>query len=534
MDCLSRQKQALGEKSVGKYIIAYDLGTGGNKASLYDADGECLSAVFVSYPTLYPRTGWHEQKPMDWWQAVVESTRALLGNLSINRGDIECCAISGHSLGVVPLDRSGTLLRESTPIWSDTRAVAQAGDFFNVVDEGGWYKTTGNGFTRQLYSIFKIMWYRDNEPDMFKRIDKVVGTKDFINYRLTEKIVTDYSYASGTGVYDLTAWDYAQELINASSVPRELFPQIVSSTQIIGELTPAASEELDLPRSVKVVAGGVDNSCMALGARNFREGRVYNSLGSSSWIAVSSQKPLLDEKSRPFVFTHVIPGMFSSATSIFSAGSSFRWVRDTLFRSLVEQAERDDVDTYDLMTAQAMDSPVGANWLVFNPTMAGGTPRDASPNIRGAFMGLDLGHTQADVIRGTMEGIAMGLRMALDALRKLTPLSDEMTLVGGGSASKLWRQIIADVYGMKIVKTNIDQQAAALGAAAVAAVGSGLWPDFSRIDDIHKIESVEHPIPQNQRVYEDILPIYSKARTQLAELGDLIDHLKQKYQGEAK
>jgi xylulokinase len=133
-----------------------------------------------------------------------------------------------------------------------------------------------------------------------------------------------------------------------------------------------------------------------------------------------------------------------------------------------------------------------------------------------------------------MEGIAMGLRMALDALRKLTPLSDEMTLVGGGSASKLWRQIIADVYGMKIVKTNIDQQAAALGAAAVAAVGSGLWPDFSRIDDIHKIESVEHPIPQNQRVYEDILPIYSKARTQLAELGDLIDHLKQKYQGEAK
>jgi xylulokinase len=517
---------------VGKYIIAYDLGTGGNKASLYNTDGECLSALFVSYPTRYPRTGWHEQKPMDWWEAVVESTGALLNSVSVDRRDIECCAISGHSLGVVPLDRSGTLLRESTPIWSDTRAVEQAERFFRAVDEGRWYKTTGNGFTRQLYSIFKIMWYRDNEPTMFKNIDKVVGTKDFINYRLTGKIVTDYSYASGSGVYDLTGWDYDQELIDASSVPREMLPEIVPSTEVIGELTPAAAEDLNLPTSVKVVAGGVDNSCMALGARNIEEGRVYNSLGSSSWIAVSSEKPLLDEKSRPFVFTHVIPRMFSSATSIFSAGSSFRWVRDTLFRGLVEQGERDDVDAYDIMTAEAMSSPVGSNWLMFNPTMAGGTPRDASPHIRGAFMGLDLSHTQADVIRATMEGIAMGLRMALDALRDLTPLSDEMTLVGGGSASKLWRQIIADVYGMKIVKTNIDQQAAALGAAAVAAVGSGMWSNFSRIDEIHEIESVEDPIPQNQELYNDLLPIYSRACKHLSEIGDSIDRLKGKYQRE--
>ena len=176
------------------------------------------------------------------------------------------------------------------------------------------------GFQPNYIPHFKILWYKDNEPGVFEKIDKVIGTKDYINYKLTGQTKTDYSYASGCGVYDLKGWGYSEELLQASGLDPDIFPEIVPSTEIIGELTAEASESLGLPRKVKVAAGGVDNSCMALGARNIESGRVYLSLGSSAWIAVSADEPVLDSRSRPFVFTHVMPGMFTSAVSIFSGG----------------------------------------------------------------------------------------------------------------------------------------------------------------------------------------------------------------------
>jgi xylulokinase len=289
-----------------EYIIAYDLGTGGNKASLYNQDGECLASTFVTYATFYPHPGWHEQRPADWWDAVVKSTKQLLAATEIEKQKIVCCGISGHSLGTVLLDKHGNVLRQHTPIWSDARAVEQAQQFFENVEEEQWYYTTGNGFPAPLYTVFKILWYREHEPQMFSKIDRVIGTKDYINYRLTGRIATDYSYASGTGVYDLLKWDYSDQLIQASQLPQSLFPEIVPSTQVLGDLTAEAAQILGLPQNVKIVAGGVDNSCMALGARNIEDGRVYNSLGSSSWIPVCSSKPLLDARTRPYVFTHVI------------------------------------------------------------------------------------------------------------------------------------------------------------------------------------------------------------------------------------
>jgi xylulokinase len=188
----------------------------------------------------------------------------------------------------------------------------------------------------------------------------------------------------------------------------------------------------------------------------------------------------------------------------------------------VARAEREGVDAYDLMTALAEQSPPGANRLLFNPSLAGGTALDASPNVRGAYVGLDLRHTQADLIRAAMEGVAMGLRLALDVLRGLTPISREMVLVGGGSRVPLWRQILADVFDITIVKTNIDQQAAALGAMAVAAVGTGLWSDFDHIDEVHEIEEITTPILENSAVYQRLLPIYAVAARHQAETGDML------------
>jgi len=507
---------------VARTIIAYDLGTGGNKASLYDSDGNCLAAVFVPYETSYPQASWHEQRPLDWWRAVVESTHKLLACGKSDPAEIECLALSGHSLGCVPLAADGSLLRESTPIWSDTRAQAQVPRFFEKVAPTRWYRLTGNGFPAAHYTVFKVLWYRDEEPALFKRIRKVLGTKDFINYKLTGQIKTDYSYASGSGVYDLLRWEYSSELLAASGLDRELFPDIVPATHLLGTLTPQAASELGLPHSVKVACGGVDNSCMALGARNIAEGRVYASLGSSAWMAVSSSQPLLDDRAKPYVFTHVIPGMFTSAVAIFSSGTSFKWVRDQLCANLAVSARLAGRDPYEVLAAEAARSPAGANKLLFNPSLAGGSSLDDSPHIRGAFIGLDLRHTQADVVRAAMDGIALNLRLVLDILRQLCPVRDEIVVVGGSSKSRLWRQIFADAWNIRVLKTNVGQEAGSLGAAAVAAVGAGLWKDFSRMDALHKIEDVSSPRPENVRTYERLLPVFRQVCRSQAQLGDML------------
>lgn len=507
---------------MGNRMISYDLGTGGNKASLYDLEGNCLASVFIPYDTVYPRAGWHEQRPGDWWDAVVMSTRKLLDKTCEDRKNIECLAISGHSLGAVPVDKNGRLLRNTTPIWSDARAYEQAREFFTKVDEHEWYMTTGNGFPAALYTVFKIMWYRDNEPDIYRDAFKIIGTKDYINFRLTGVISTDHSYASGSGVYDLGRNMYHDGYITASGISADKLPDIVLSTAVLGTITPEAAEATGLGTDVRVVCGGVDNSCMALGAKSLEEGRVYTSLGSSAWIAVSSAEPVLDLRARPYVFAHVVPGLYTSAVSIFSAGTSFRWLRDNLCIDLKMQEESGGKNAYGLMDELAERSPVGANRLLFNPSLAGGTSQDASVNLRGAFMGLDLKHDRGDLIRACMEGIAMNLRLRLDVLKKHCRLQNEMLLVGGGSKSPLYRRIFADVYNMDILKTNIDQDAAALGAVAVAAVGCGIWKDFSRIDEIHETMETVKPDPVNSSKYEKLLDVFSFASDRQSEISDML------------
>lgn len=462
---------------MNNYIIAYDFGTGGTKASLYDASGACLASDFSSYETVYPQDGWHEQRPADWWQSVVQSTKKLFEDSPVDTAAIAAIGISGHSLGMVPLDADGALLRDQVPIWSDSRPDSQVPEFFKHVSEQEWYTLTGNGFPPALYTVFKIMWLRDNEPEVFSKVRKVIGTKDYINFKMTGVMATDYSYASGSGVYDLKGWNYCEKLIAASGLSPEIFPKIMPSTEVLGTLSAEAAAELGLPESVKVVAGGVDNSCMALGAMAYKEGACYNSMGSSSWIAVASAKPVLDLKTRPYVFTHVVPGMFASATAIFSAGSSLRWLKKTLFP---------DTD-YETLIAEAQESVPGANGVVFVPHLAGGSSLDETPDVRGGFLNLSLGTTRADMVRAVMEGISFGLKRALDALESVTPLSAEMLAVGGGSRSDDWMQMYADIYGKTMVRTNVDQQAAALGAAALAAVGTGVWNDFSPLDAVHEV-----------------------------------------------
>lgn len=509
-----------------KTVIAYDLGTGGIKASLYASDGAPLASTFKAYDTTFPEESRHEQRPEDWWDAVVATSQELIATSGVDVDTIEALAISGHSLGVVPIDTDGQLLADTTPIWSDKRATCQANRFFEKIDYEEWYNRTGSGFPRECYSLFKIMWYQEEQPELFAKVHKIIGTKDYCNYRFTGRLCTDYSYASGCGAFDLKAWDYIPEYMAAAGIDPSLFPEILDSDAVLGTITPEAAALTGLPTTVKVIAGGVDNACMALGARGIKDGRIYTSLGTSAWIALTSQEPVVDFKYKPYVFAHAIKGMYASATCIFSAGNSYKWVRDTLCPDLKAAEEAGGPDAYMAMDQLAEASPIGANKLLFNPSLAGGSMIEASDDIVGAYAGLKLSTTRSDLIRSAMEGVALNLRIALDILcaygdEALT----EMLIVGGGSKSPLWRQIFADAYGLDILKTSVDQDAASLGAAALAFKGVGLWEDYSPIDGLHTLEARTPVNSEHQKQYEALLPVFKTVAQAMATTGDALKNL---------
>lgn len=503
-----------------KYL-SYDLGTGGVKASLYDGELKTLAKSFIEYSTSYPLPNHHEQKPSDWWQGVISSTCNLLKDSNANPEEIACVALSGHSLVTVPISYDGAELLEQVPIWSDSRALTEAKEFFSRISEEEWYMATGNGFPAQCYSIFKLMWMKKHQPEVFSRIHKVIGSKDYINYKLTGKLYTDYSYTSGTGAYDLFHSCMKKEFLDAAGLPASLFPEIVPSHFVLGTISESAAKATGLSIHTKVACGGVDNSCMALGAIGAGNGNIYTSLGSSSWIAVNSQEPVLDFKQKPYVFAHIQEESFTSAFSIFSGGSSLRWIRDTICKDLLEYE-----DPYQTMTDKIQKVPVGSNGILFNPNLAGGTSQDKSPNIRGAFLGLHLGTTREELIHAAMEGIALNLSTSFDNLKRHTKVSGHLQFCGGGSKNSYWMQMFADIFNIPITKTNIDQDAASIGAAAIAARACGHWNDYSKIESLHITELECIPDLKRQEKYSKILSVFTHVSDTLSDLGDYMKNSK--------
>jgi xylulokinase len=503
-----------------KYVIAYDFGTGGVKSSLFDERGVSIASDFKQCETYYPAPEFREQRPEDWWNMFRSGTRDLLLKTGIKTDDIAALACSGHSLGVVPLDKDGKLLAEYVPIWNDARAVEQAQKAFTILSEEDWYMKTGNGFPPPLYAAFKILWYKENKRELYESASAFIGTKDYLNYRLTGVIATDYSYASGSGVYDLRKCGYDREYIKILGLRESDFPPPVESSAIIGKIKPGIAAELGLPSNLPVAAGGVDNACMAAGAGCVSEGTAYTSLGTSAWTAVTSCTPVLNSKTRPYVFAHLIKGMYTSAESIFSAGNTHRWVRNVFCADLLEKEKSGGEDAYIVMDKLAGKSPLGANGLVFIPTLAGATGRDKSPNAKGAITGLDLRHTRGDIIRAAMEGICMGLKEALEELKKIVSLSNKMLIVGGGAKSAFWRQLFADIYGMDITESAVGENAGSLGAMACAAIGANLWKDFTPLAGLNKPISITECDRKNSEQYERIYRVFLKINEQQSEIAD--------------
>ncbi|MBR7099471.1 MAG: pentose kinase [Clostridia bacterium] len=467
-----------------KYVLSFDLGTSGVKASLFDENAACIKQTVAEYQTVYRAGNLCEQAPEEWWSAIKCATAQLVSD-GVDATQISAIGLSGHSLGVVAIDKNGTLLSKYTPIWSDGRATEEAKEFFSSVDEREWYENTGCGFSPHLYSIFKLMWYKKHEPRLYADAEVFFGTKDYINYRLTGAVATDHSYASGCGAYDLTRRCYNEKWVDAAGLELAKFPRICESDEIIGAVSADAASVLGIPEGVPVVAGGVDNACMTLGAGCCEAGDSYASLGSSAWISTVTDHPKVDFEKKLYTWAHCVKGMYIPSAGVYSAGTSLAWMKQNMLGGQCED--------YEKIEEMLASTPIGANGVLFCPVMAGGSPLDASPSMKGALCGVDLSTTQAELIRAVYEGMAMELSLCLRALLPEKNGDGVLFAVGGGAMSAQARKIYANVFDRTVLIGAMPRNAAALGAAALALKGIGVWADYSEIKSICKTTQSERP-----------------------------------------
>ena len=502
------------------YVIAHDLGTTGNKATLYDREGHLVGASFQGYDTEYAHTGWAEQNPEDWWQAVCLSTRLLLSETGVSKRDIACITFSGQMMGAVPLDKSARPLRNAI-IWADQRALEQERWIGERLSFHEIYQITGHRLSSS-YSLAKILWIREHEPAIYKATHKFVQAKDSIVARLTGSFATDQSDASSTNFFDLNDGAWSEKILDAAELPVEKLPEIRQSIDVVGEARASAADDIGVAAGTPVVIGGGDGSCAAAGAGVISEGAAYNYVGSSSWIAISSSKPIYDPQFRTFTFGHVIPHMFMPTGTMQAAGASYQWTRDQLSLFEKETAERLGISPYELINLKVAQVAPGADGLFFLPYLMGERSPRWNPHARGAFVGLTIRHSRAHMYRAVLEGITMNLRVILDAFREQGSEINAMRLIGGGARGRIWNQIMADIYGIPVQRLAILEEATSMGAALVGGVGVGLYPDFSMIETMNDVAATVMPDEQARATYDKMYPIFNQLYEALAPVYDNI------------
>lgn len=488
------------------FILAHDLGTTGNKATLFDATGRLIGSTFAAYPTAYPQPNWAEQDPADWWQAVCATTQQLLAQSAIRADAIGAIGLCGQMMGCTPVDRQGQPLR-SCIIWADQRAQAEATLIAERCGSEALYQRTGHR-PSAAYTAAKILWLRTHQPEVFKATTAILQPKDYIAFRLTDHFATDYSDASGTLLFDLAARTWAADLLDALHLSPSLLPTIYPSTAVIGEITREAAAATGLAVGTPVVIGGGDGACAGIGAGVVEPGEAYCYIGSSAWISVSTLAPVVDPQQRTFTFHHLHPERYAPMGTMQAAGGARDWAWQQL------------AGTTDPDRAAAGVAP-GSEGLLFLPYLLGERSPHWNPLARGAFVGLAMSHGQADLARAVLEGVALNLRLVLDALRSSIgpnqPPIQAMRLIGGGGKSSLWPQILADTLALPIHQLALTGEATSWGAAVAAGVATGLY-SWSIAAQRSTVSHVVTPIATNVTRYGELLTIYADAYQALAPI----------------
>lgn len=505
------------------YVLAHDLGTTGNKATLYDREGQLVSSALHEYGVSYPATGWAEQNPEDWWQAICKSTRKLLKQALINPDEVACITFSGQMMGCVPLDQHARPLRNAI-IWADQRSVVQENWVSERISREEVYRITGHRLSAS-YSLNKILWLRDNQPDIYKSTYKFVHAKDAMIARLTGNFVTDPSDASGMNLYDLELGEWSEQIINATGLYPDQLPEIHSSIDVVGEVLPEVADEVGIPAGTPVVVGGGDGACASAGAGAIQPGLAYNYVGSSSWIALANPTPIYDPDYKTFTFAHIVPGMMMPTGTMQAAGASYQWTRNELCPLEIQAAQSLNISAYEIMNLGAEKSPVGANGLVFLPYLMGERSPRWNPRARGAFIGLTIRHTRADMVRAVLEGITMNLRVILEAFVAQGAQISLMRAIGGGVRGRFWSRILADVYGLPVHRLSILEEATSMGAALAGGIGVGLYPDFSMIDQMNQVAEIIEPDTKAHDMYNRVFNVFEASYQALMPIYDMIAEL---------
>lgn len=453
------------------HVLGIDVSTTATKAVLIDESGAVVGVGASAYGFSVPRPLWSEQDPGLWWDGAVDAIRSVLVTTGVPGAEVVAVGLTGQMHGAVLLGAAGDVLRPAI-LWNDQRTAVECDLIRDALGPERLIAITGNdalpGFTAP-----KLVWVRDHEPDIWRRIAHVLLPKDYLRLRLTGEYGLDKADGAGTLLFDLAARDWSIEILDALEIEPAWMPRTWEGPEITGTVTAEAAVATGLRAGTPVVAGGGDQSANAVGVGAVTVGTMALSLGTSGVVFATTDRPLYEPHGRVHAFCHAVPGRWHLMSVMLSAAGSLRWFRD---------AVAPGVDFGDLAAAAA-DVPAGSEGLLFLPYLSGERSPYPDPLARGAFVGLTLTHDRRHLTRAVLEGVAFGLRDGLDQMTGAgMPVPDQIRASGGGTESSLWRQILADVLGAEIATVSTSE-GAAYGAGILAAVGAGWYPSVEAATD---------------------------------------------------
>lgn len=459
-----------------RQLLGIDVGTSATKALLLDEDGRVRATASAGHPSVFPRAGWSEQRPEDWWTSARAAVRRVLRGRPDAREHIAAVGVSGQMHGSVFLDARGRVLCNAL-LWNDQRTGAECEEIERRAGGRAALIRLVRNVALTGYQAPKVLWLRRHRPRLFRRVATVLLPKDYLNYRLTGVRHTDVSDASGTLLLDIVNRCWSAALLERLDLNPELFPPVAESSAVIGEVTRGAARALGLRAALPVVAGAGDQAAAAVGTGVVRPGIVSATIGTSGVVFAHSDRPVPNDAGLLQSFCHAVPGAWCVFGCMLSAGGSLQWAREVFYADRLRAARTDAARDalYAAMVREAAASD-DVDDPVFHPYLTGERCPYPHPHARGALLGLARSHTRGAIVRAILVGITLNLARQIELMRGLGVPLREVRLAGGGARDPWWRQLQADVYGLRCVAMR-SQEGSALGAALLAGVGAGVFKD---------------------------------------------------------
>jgi xylulokinase len=489
-----------------KYVIGVDLGTSAVKILLVNQHGEVTGEVSKPYPLFQEEIGYSEQNPNDWVEQTIDGISELLKAFTGKLEDIEGLSFSGQMHGLVLLDENKELLRNAI-LWNDTRTTKECEEIYERVGRERLLHITKN-IALEGFTLPKILWVKNNEPEIFRKAQFFVLPKDYVRYRLTGQLHMEYSDAAGTLLLDVAEKKWSKEICDSLDINSEICPPLIDSHDEVGTITAKIAESTGLSIATRVFAGGADNACGAIGSGILEEGKTLASIGTSGVVLSYEEKSDKDFGGRVHYFNHAAPDVFYTMGVTLAAGYSLSWFKDTFAKEVSFDKLLADIDTV----------PVGSKGLLFTPYIVGERTPHVDANIRGSFIGMDASHERKHFARAVLEGITFSLNESVEIFRENGKNINTVISIGGGAKNESWLQMQADIFNAEIVKLQ-SEQGPGMGAAMLAAYGCG-WFDSLKdcADKFLKEDKLYQPIPENVEKYKELFAIYKTVYRETSEL----------------